>query len=59
MCEICGGELWVCENHRDQPWNGDGCQCGAGAPCICNELAEFPSETRVICSIEDRYGRLQ
>lgn len=35
-CEICNGELWVCENHDTQPWNATGCMCGAGMPCICN-----------------------
>src|SRR5258708_2119157 len=32
----CG---WVCENHPDQPWEGENaCPCGgAGMPCrICN-----------------------
>lgn len=38
-CPRCGGCRWVCENHRDIPWEGPrACNCGgAGAPCpICN-----------------------
>jgi hypothetical protein len=41
-CKTCGGEGWVCENHRDTPWTGtsvskNACGCGAGAPCgSCN-----------------------
>lgn len=40
-CPICRDIEWVCENHRDRPWSEDilnGCQCGAGAPCVCNAL---------------------
>lgn len=37
LCPVCWGEGWVCENHRDEPWNEYGCDCGAGAPCPkCN-----------------------
>jgi hypothetical protein len=34
-CPICGGEGWVCENHRDLPWEASGHAqtCGAGVPC--------------------------
>jgi hypothetical protein len=34
-CPICGGEGWVCENHRDLPWgaSGDAQTCGAGPRC--------------------------
>lgn len=41
-CRNCGGGGWVCENHLDRPWEGtsapgEGCDCGAGAPCpVCN-----------------------
>ena len=36
-CPTCHGERWVCENHADQPWNDEGCMCGAGMPCpVCN-----------------------
>lgn len=38
-CQRCQGEMWVCENHMDRPWNDKpgGCMCGAGAPCPdCN-----------------------
>lgn len=39
-CENCQGLRWVCENHKDQPWDellSGGCECGAGEPCnICN-----------------------
>lgn len=38
-CPVCAGEGWVCENHVGLPWNIDGCQCGAGQPCVCNERA--------------------
>jgi hypothetical protein len=46
LCPVCRGERWVCENHRDKPWNASGCECGAGAPCpACNQRArgETPS----------------
>jgi len=39
LCATCKGQLWVCENHQDVPWNdGDPpCCAGAGAPCpTCN-----------------------
>lgn len=36
-CEICLGELWVCENHPEMPWGeGEECCGGAGMPCPCN-----------------------
>lgn len=38
-CERCNDCGWVCENHRDKPWDGEGrCKCGgAGDPCPnCN-----------------------
>jgi hypothetical protein len=44
-CTNCDSTGWVCENHRDRPWDGvsgrlDACGCGAGAPCtkcnVCN-----------------------
>jgi hypothetical protein len=38
-CVRCDDVGWICENHRDQPWDGDrACKCGsAGAPCpACN-----------------------
>lgn len=41
ICEKCKGLLWVCENHRSNPWNGDCCG-GAGAPCECNTEIENP-----------------
>ncbi len=40
-CANCEGIGWVCENHPDRPWEGlsapgEGCDCGAGAPCpVC------------------------
>jgi hypothetical protein len=34
-CPVCLGARWVCEDHRDKPWEHDGCG-GAGAPCVCN-----------------------
>lgn len=36
LCPTCKGTEWVCENHRDKPWDETiegGCICGAGAPC--------------------------
>jgi hypothetical protein len=46
-CAVCGGALWVCEDHMDKPWGGastraDACRCGgAGAPCpACNPCDE-------------------
>jgi hypothetical protein len=38
-CVRCADVGWICENHRDKPWDGDrACSCGgAGAPCpACN-----------------------
>ncbi len=46
LCRNCAGQGWVCENHRDQPWENDGGTCcgGAGAPCpVCQpEMACAP-----------------
>jgi hypothetical protein len=47
-CSKCKDQLWVCENHPDRPWIGDGCcLCGgAGMPCpACNQTdkGEFPA----------------
>ena len=37
VCDICCGVRWVCENHPDQAWDPNGCECGAGDPCPkCN-----------------------
>jgi hypothetical protein len=43
VCSVCGGSLWVCEDHIDKPWGEesdreDACHCGgAGVPCpACN-----------------------
>ena len=42
-CQVCRGFGWVCENHRDKPWEGmlpkSECCGGAGAPCTCNPLS--------------------
>jgi hypothetical protein len=38
-CPVCGGCLWVCEDHPDEPWEHDGCG-GAGAACVCNPQRE-------------------
>lgn len=38
-CARCHGCRWVCEAHRDRPWEGpQACGCGApGEPCpVCN-----------------------
>ena len=49
-CRICYDTEWVCENHVDRPWSKtlpNGCECGAGAPCICSPLHyEHPSQRR-------------
>ena len=44
-CAVCGGALWLCEDHADKPWGGasnhaDACHCGgAGVPCLaCNRI---------------------
>ncbi len=42
-CDVCDHTGWVCENHRELPWgemsdDPDACSCGAGAPCVCNDL---------------------
>lgn len=59
-CRRCQDGRWVCEDHRDLPWDGtsdhpSACHCGgAGAPCPdCNvpregEAPEFPEGTKVI-----------
>jgi len=42
-CPRCYGARWVCENHPNEPWNGDHSKrCdGAGMPCPgCNEPHE-------------------
>jgi hypothetical protein len=47
-CPVCEGCGWVCEDHRDRPWEGrNACSCrgSAGAPCpVCNraEGCELP-----------------
>lgn len=43
FCLHCDNCHWVCENHRDRPWEGPrACGCGgAGAPCpVCNHGTE-------------------
>lgn len=49
-CPTCKGTLWVCENHRDKPFDEpDGCACGAGMPCVCNpEGINGPGWTPII-----------
>ncbi len=44
-CGICLGSGWVCEEHPTRPWGGmtkskRACECGAGAPCVCNPVHE-------------------
>jgi hypothetical protein len=34
-CPVCHGELWVCEEHPDKPWEHDDCGA-AGLACVCN-----------------------
>jgi hypothetical protein len=53
-CELCHGELWVCENHPDKPW-GDGesqCECGAGMNCTCNPDGDFPPGFVTIATVD-------
>ena len=58
-CKNCGGERWVCEDHPAQPWNAEGCQCGAGMPCSwCNPCDEhnppaFAPDTELIEDFEE------
>jgi hypothetical protein len=38
-CPACDDTYWVCENHPDKPWRKarlgfEGCECGAGMPCL-------------------------
>lgn len=49
-CPRCDGCRWVCETHRDRPWEGPrACGC-CGAPCpVCNQVdkdavPEMPSD---------------
>ncbi len=52
----CKGQMWVCENHQDLPWDGpDSCGCGAAAaPCPeCNSL-EPPSIGPGFVTVMDR-----
>lgn len=56
ICPTCLGERWVCENHPNKPWNENGCECGAGAPCLdCNPTTgrddppRMPPGTTIIC----------
>lgn len=55
-CSTCNGELWVCEEHPDHPWqDGDGC-CGApGIPCKCNHKELMPPGTEILWDIERGY----
>lgn len=53
-CDICKGELWVCENHLNTPW-GDRegqCQCGAGKNCLCNPHGDFPEGTITVATVD-------
>jgi hypothetical protein len=33
-CPRCKGAMLVCEWHPDKPWTPEGCECGAGMPCL-------------------------
>ncbi|MEH2589815.1 hypothetical protein [Bradyrhizobium sp. AZCC 1721] len=62
-CLLCEGSGWVCENHPDQPWEGEhACGCGrAGAPCpTCNspavgERPRLPPGFKTALDDEDGY----
>ena len=46
-CKNCDSSGWVCEGHKNEPWNDGNQKCcgGAGAPCpVCNvtEPGQFP-----------------
>ena len=52
QCAKCKGGGWVCENHKDHPWNGECCG-GAGEPCDCNtdanvDFAEVIADSKVV-----------
>lgn len=39
LCDICGGERWVCENHPKIAWGGGSACCGgAGMQCECRKV---------------------
>jgi hypothetical protein len=48
-CDVCGSTGWVCEDHRDRPWDGTDHDCGcggAGAPCpACNQHSRPNEDT--------------
>ena len=66
MCQICDDTLYVCENHKDRPWDGnsdraDACGCGAGMPCECwtpekerERMASIIDNGQMICSVWDK-----
>ncbi len=58
-CQICFGLGWVCENHPFQPWNENGCQCGAGMPCECQQAhgLEQPDVSQVLESEDVKVHR--
>jgi len=53
-CTNCNDQGWVCENHRDVPWDdgnatccakaGSKWGCGAGAPCRKCNASEGPDD---------------
>lgn len=56
-CDNCNDAGWVCENHRDRPWDAtsnraDACGCGSGVPCPeCVPKGERPDSDRYIADI--------
>ena len=57
VCANCDGQLWVCENHPEVPWDGstDRCCGGAGMPCSCNTSnppEDLPGST-MICEFNN------
>jgi hypothetical protein len=51
-CPICRGIGWVCERHPDRLYDSEqGCACGYGAPCGCNEST--PSDTSQVIVIAE------
>lgn len=45
-CLLCEDTGWVCEHHRDRPWEGPtACGCGgAGSNCSCNPDGDYVFE---------------
>lgn len=49
-CAVYGARGGVCENHPDKPWP-EGCDGGAGMPCVCNTNDNPPDVTGIFESV--------